>query len=292
MPTPFAALTPQLWVHQSRLFYTNSGIFASEGEACLIDPGIEPEAVQAMGEFINQHNFHPVVLVLTHAHWDHILGPERFPGVTVVAQANYLDVLQERSDDLCNQIARWEETSGLTREEPFTPPLPDITFEEETTLSVGESSLHLLHAPGHTPDQCVVYHEASGLLWAADMLSDLEIPFVSGDLAAYEETLQQLADLEVRALVPGHGHPTQDGAEIQQRFEQDRRYLAALRSCVAQGVHSDRSLEETVALCGDIPLRHPEENALPHERNIKSAYKHLAGETAKGEGWEEEWEGA
>ncbi|MFP4344546.1 MAG: MBL fold metallo-hydrolase [Anaerolineales bacterium] len=292
MPTPFTELTSQLWVHQSQLFYTNSGIFASDGEACLIDPGIEPEAIWALGEFLDRHHLHPVALILTHAHWDHILGPERFPGVTVVAQVNYLDVLQERSDDLGNQIARWEEASGLTREQPFTPPLPDITFEEETTLSVGESSLRLLHAPGHTPDQCVVYHAASGLLWAADMLSDLEIPFVSGDLAAYEKTLQRLATLEIRALVPGHGHPTRERTEIRQRLEEDQGYLAALRSCVVEGVRSGRSLEETLALCDHIPLRYPEDNALPHERNVKSAYAHVAGKAAQGEGWEEEWEGA
>ena len=38
-------------------------------------------------------------------------------------------------------------------------------------------------------------------MWAGDMLSDIEIPFVSQRLKAYEQTLDMLKGMDIRVLV-------------------------------------------------------------------------------------------
>jgi glyoxylase-like metal-dependent hydrolase (beta-lactamase superfamily II) len=280
-------LGPNLWVAQSRLFFTNSGIFLSRGEACLIDPGVFPGEIHAIAGFVAGQDSEPLKLVLTHIHWDHILGPERFPGVPTVAQAQYLtEVSSQGGAHTRQQIKRWEAKHDIGRTQPLVIPRPAETFEEATTLTVGELTLHLMHAPGHSSDQLVVYQPDSATLWAADMLSDLEIPFISHSLAAYERTLAMLSALDVQVLVPGHGRATTDSTEIRSRVSEDTAYLAELRGRVEQSVLEGRTIQETADLCADMRYRCPEENVGPHRLNVESVYVELGGAADPAEvGW-------
>ena len=53
------------------------------GEACLIDPGMDAREMQAIADIVQAQGARPAVILLTHWHWDHVLGPEYIPGVRV-----------------------------------------------------------------------------------------------------------------------------------------------------------------------------------------------------------------
>jgi len=267
-----------MWAVHSRLFDTNSGIFASDGQALLVDPGIFPEEVQEILATTARQHLSIQAVLLTHSHWDHILGPESLPGTPVIAQAAFDKTAAGQKEIILSEIAAWETEHHIPRPKPFDLPAPDLIFEKELEFFLGEESLRFLAAPGHTPDQCVVYHLASESLWAADMLSDLEIPFVSSSLAAYRRTLAMIAGLELRSLVPGHGRPTHDQQEIQARLAGDRAYLDELAEKVGQAVTQGKSMEETVNFCAGISYRQGAENAGPHRLNVESAYLEAGGD--------------
>ncbi len=156
---------------------------------------------------------------------------------------------------------------------------PHVTFTDETTLTVGGLELRLAHAPGHSPNMLTVYEPASATLWAADVLSDVEIPSIIDDLASYERTLSALAGLEIRTLVPGHGTATDDRAEIARRLDEDRAYLArAPRDDRLPRSSSGRSLDETVAAAGAISLRRSEGDEELHRLNAEKVYADLGGD--------------
>jgi hydroxyacylglutathione hydrolase len=290
MERTFAQLTPHLWVAQSGLFHTNSGIFVSDGQACLVDPGIYPYEIEGIKRFLAEREASAQMIVLTHSHWDHILGPERFPGIRVVAHAGYNDIAREHAAVPLKSIASWEAKQGIQRDNPFAIPQPDETFDELLTLGVGSCALRLVHGPGHAPDQLVVYHADDATLWAADMLSDLEIPFVSHDLSAYQRTLDMLSELSIRVLVPGHGHATTDQQEIRTRIAEDIAYLAELRSRVEQALAEGKTVEETVAACSGMAFRNRAENEGPHRTNVESVYLELGGQCDPTTvGWAQEW---
>jgi len=288
MSAHFTQLTSHLWVTQSALFATNSGVFLLGDEACLIDPGIAPETIEDIAHFVDDQGATPRAIVLTHAHWDHVLGPEHFPGVPVIAHAGYLRVVREHGADLYRQIDAWEVRAHIRRPRPFLLPKPTYTFDTALTRTLGDIRLRMFHAPGHAPDQCAVYHAESATLWAADMLSDIEIPFVIS-LSAYEQTLAHLATLDIHALVPGHGAPTTDMGEIERRLAADRAYLAKLRERVTTAVTAGRTLAETVDACADIPLPCPCDDLTPHTWNVESAYAELGDQVEGPVGWEREW---
>ncbi|HQF00193.1 MAG TPA: MBL fold metallo-hydrolase, partial [Anaerolineae bacterium] len=254
----FQQLTPSLWVTQSPLFATNSGIFMEARQACLIDPGITPEEIRGIARFVLEQGATVQALILTHSHWDHLLGPEHFPGAKIITQLEYKNSVAQRGEAILQQVSRWETQANILRSQPFTLPRPTLAFESRLYLMGGDHTLQLLPAPGHAADQLVIYEATTGMLWAADMLSDVEIPFVSHSLSAYEETLARLATLDVQVLIPGHGTPTTIPAEIQARFDADRSYLKALRERVRAAIADGKTLAETVALCADIPFHHPE----------------------------------
>lgn len=271
-------VTDHLWVAQSRLYTTNSGVFLGGKAACLIDPGIFPEEIDAIAGFLAGRGAEPRAIVLTHSHWDHILGPERFPDVAVIAQASYADTVRaERGDRILKVIADWEAGHGVERHRPFRIPQPDEVFADAMDLVLGDLDLRLVHAPGHAADQLVAYHPNSGTLWAADMLSDLEIPFVGHSLAAYETTLATIAGWDARALVPGHGHVTAVPDEIRTRISDDIAYLEELRARVEEAVRRGLTLAEAVEACVNMHYRHPAENRGPHRLNVESVYVELGG---------------
>ncbi len=230
-------LARHLWGFHSRLYATNSGVYLSAGQAALIDPGVFPDEIQAIARFVAERDAEPQALIITHSHWDHILGPEHFPRVKVLAQANYISETSGPAAQLIRrEVAQWEKSAGIQRDQAFAIPRPDRTFDEDMPLVLGELALRLAHAPGHAADEMVVYEPESATLWAGDMLSDLEIPFVSHSLVAYENTLAKLASWEIRALVPGHGRATTDPREIRGRLAEDRAYLGELRDRVEQSI--------------------------------------------------------
>ena len=107
------------------------------------------------------------------------------PPTTTVAHARYVDELDP--DGIRVVLGRLEQKAGIARDSLFEPPLPDETFERDLTLAVGDSELRLEHAPGHAASMLTVYEPASATLWAADVLSDIEIPAIVDDLTGLRE---------------------------------------------------------------------------------------------------------
>jgi glyoxylase-like metal-dependent hydrolase (beta-lactamase superfamily II) len=287
MPPPATQWTPALWVQQSRLYHTNSGALINEGRAWLIDPGIFPVEIAAIARLPAAQGATVETIILTHSHWDHLLGPEYFPGVPVLAHAAYPDTVAAHGGTQMRAIAAWAARHRIQRRRPFRLPQPTTTFTAPTAYRLGDLTLRLDHAPGHWPDQLTIYDPTSGLLWAADMLSDREIPFVSHSLIAYRETLARLAGLDIGVLVPGHGTPVANRAEIAGRLAADSAYLAELQTRVSAAVGQGLTLDETVAACARMPYRERVANAGPHRWNVAGAYRELGGAVGPGPvGWE------
>jgi len=270
-----ARVTDTLTVLHGRALSYNAGVFIAGVSAVLVDPGMFADEVDRVRAHVHARDAEPHHVIITHFHWDHVLGPEYFPGVPVVAHSEALAVQQEHGRRIEHQVTEWERTNGVQRELPFLLAEPDETFGDELELGVGNDALRLIHAPGHAPEQLVAWHEASRTLWAADMLSDIEIPFVMQSLTVYRRTLDRLVELQPAVLIPGHGSATTDPREVVRRFERDRAYLAKLEERVGAAIRAGRSAVETVRECqGLSPLP---DNEWPHQQNVLTAFAELGG---------------
>lgn len=269
-------LAENLWINESQLFTYHSGIFVSTGEAVVVDPGLSQNEIAALADFVRAQNWKVTAVILTHGDWDHILGASAFPDARVVAQAAYTAKVKRNAQFIQRII---EKTPDLGLTSPFTAPAAQETFLQNMTFPVGALELNLFHTPGHAPDHLFIQERARGILWSADMLSNEEIPYIIDSLRAIEKTLNAISLDGVRLLVPCHGNPTDDVSEIRARLDNDRVYVAELRARVERAVHAGKSLDETKAVCADIPYRQAvENNQGAHRRNVESAYVELGGQ--------------
>ncbi|MEI7644558.1 MAG: MBL fold metallo-hydrolase [Chloroflexales bacterium] len=277
MPSSPKQLTAGLWVFPSRSMAYNAGVFLRDGQALLIDPGPHPDETDEIAAFVAAHGATVAVIVLTHSHWDHILGPERLPPVPLVAHARYPETTGRDSDGIVRQVRRWEGQHGHPRATPFVIPQPGQLIDDLGELEIGGARLQLLHIPGHANDQLAIFAPDEGWLWAADTLSDLEIPFVSESLADYERSIERLAAVPAGVVVPGHGSPTDSLADIAARIAEDRQYMAALRAMVAGALAAAGGVEVARAACAGVRLKNDAENHGAHRLNVESVFLELGG---------------
>src|SRR5947209_7639249 len=147
MPPSVTQWTPALWVQQSRLYHTNSGVLLRNGRACLIDPGIFPAEIAAFARWLAARGATVESIILTHSHWDHLLGPEHFPGVPVVAHTTYPATVAAYSGGQIRAVAAWEARHHIKRGRPFSLPQPATTVTTPKGYMLGDLTLHLNHAP-------------------------------------------------------------------------------------------------------------------------------------------------
>jgi len=279
-------LAPGFAVLHCRTMAYNGGVMMDRKEAILIDAGLFADEIDLLRSHIYSRGAHPTCLVVTHSHWDHVLGPEYFPGVPVVQQQESVAVFAGHHARIERQVTEWERQAGIQRDMPFLMPEPDQTFDDRLELRLGDKGIELIHAPGHAPEQLVVCDRAEATLWAADMLSDIEIPFVMQSLRAYRLTLDRLAQLDIDVLVPGHGRPVTSRAEVRVRFDTDRAYLAELQTRVEAALAGDHSVADTLSDCADMKYANRDQNEDAHRLNVETAFIELGGKPEPGhEGW-------
>ena len=192
------------------LFQENCWIVGSRrrGEACVIDPGDEPDQILALARDLGVSITR---IVASHAHLDHIMA------VRPVAARTGAPFLLHEAD---LEIARALPASArqwLGREEP-PPPSPAGFTADGDDLEVAGLTLKVLHTPGHTPGSISLYMPEAGLLFSGDTLfresiGRTDLPGGDGVQIARSiaERLYVLPD-ETRVL-PGHMQETTIGHE-------------------------------------------------------------------------------
>ena len=135
-------------------------------QAVLVDAGFGLEDVAAFTASLTDR---PIRLILTHGHYDHILGAGYFPEAALFPED--VPLAQE------HEISFWrkrvlEEASvrGIPTDEHafLSAPAPVWTVLETGTIDLGGLSVEVIHCPGHTPGSAVIYVPERELLLTGD----------------------------------------------------------------------------------------------------------------------------
>jgi glyoxylase-like metal-dependent hydrolase (beta-lactamase superfamily II) len=196
---------------------------ADSGECVVIDPGMDAES--GLERVLAQHRLHPVLVLLTHGHFDHVASAtavcERYGAACYIGPADrgwLSDPLAAMTPQAAPLVTDY--LAGRTATEPdrFAEPGPGPDGFDR--LEAASLTFDLLPAPGHTPGSTLYRTGYSGrdLVFTGDVLfagtiGRTDLP--GGDPAAMDRTLTStvlsLADETV--VLPGHGQRTTIGRE-------------------------------------------------------------------------------
>ncbi|HEY3057885.1 MAG TPA: MBL fold metallo-hydrolase [Chloroflexota bacterium] len=192
------------------LFRENCWIIGSRqrGEACVVDPGDEPDEILALAKDMGVRITR---VVASHAHLDHIMAAR------AIVDASQAPFLMHRHD-LPIAAALPDSALRVLGQHVAAAPEPSAYPDEGDDLEVAGITLRVIHTPGHTPGSMCLYAAEAGLLFSGDTLfresigrTDLPGGNTQQILASISERLFALPD-STRVL-PGHMQETTIGHE-------------------------------------------------------------------------------
>ncbi|TCZ80050.1 MBL fold metallo-hydrolase [Paenibacillus albiflavus] len=214
----------------------------------------------------------PAYVVNSHWHGDHIRGNQVFEDAAIIAThetfelmnrmhpdrirqqieglpniENYLTSLRERlestADDqiklgIAQEISSIEEVALSLQTLRLT--LPNLLFDTKLSLYGSKRKVELISVgAAHTANDMILYLPEEQIVFAADIvLVDTHPMMLHGDPAHWLVALDQLRELPIKTLVPGHG-PLGDWGHI----NRIQAYIRGITADAKQFIQEKRSIE-------------------------------------------------
>ena len=140
------------------------------------------------------------LVVLTHEHAGHAGGAEAFPDALLVAHPLAAAKLRHSEEPLTKL--------GAAR-------APDVELSDGGAIRIGGFSFDVLHMPGHTSGSICLYERSRAVIVTGDTVlarGTLAAVTQNGSSGEHLESLERLASLRARLLLPGHGPISDDPA--------------------------------------------------------------------------------
>ena len=186
-------------------------LYNEKRECCIIDPGFYfPEEKEEFKGFIEETNLHPILLLNTHCHLDHVFG-NKFVHDTW----GLLLHIHEKE----KQMLDFAPGSGQMWQLPFENYEGELIFiKENSTIEIGNDALEVRFTPGHSPGHVCFYDKADGFAISGDVLFSGSIgrtDLPGGDFHTLINSIQtQLFTLpDDTKIYCGHGPMTTIGFE-------------------------------------------------------------------------------
>jgi glyoxylase-like metal-dependent hydrolase (beta-lactamase superfamily II) len=207
---------------------SNNILFIGRDATTLVDSGYVSHAAQTVALVTHALQGRPLDrLINTHLHSDHCGGNaalHRAFGCRVTIPASEADKVRAWNEDELSYHATGQQCERFTFDDTLAP--GDV-------LTLGDMTWQALAAPGHDPYSLILYCADERILISADALWEngfgVVFPELDGEsgFAEVRATLQLIASLDARLVIPGHGAPFTDiGNALQTAFSRIDYFIA------------------------------------------------------------------
>jgi glyoxylase-like metal-dependent hydrolase (beta-lactamase superfamily II) len=262
----------------------------------IVDTLINRATAEALLQIARPYLARRQLLVInTHADWDHSWGNHVFAGPT--ASLPVPIIASRKCAERLSSGAAQQELAEKRRLEPgrfddvaLTP--PTRLFDGRLAIDGGDLTLELFATPGHTSDHIAIFMPEISTLLPGDA-AELPFPFVENAAAmpALRASLAQLAALQPKTVLYCHAPVTSGPALLQQNMayfdELETRCRAALAKGIDAGPGTDVEALVGVPFAEAVPrdadIAAIEDFYRPgHHRAIRAMLQHLSESPDKG----------
>lgn len=198
---------------QCNMLAENCYIVSDDTKECMIvDCGAYGDAEEKyITDYINEEGLMPVLHVLTHGHFDHMMGA-RFIEMTYGLRP----IICERDAELYKRFK--DDASSIGMDTLDEAPIIERCVNDGDEVAFGDHTFRVIHTPGHSKG-CVVYYCAeedvafTGDTLFRNSIGRTDLP--GGSMFQIIQSLRMLTQLPDNTQVyPGHGLPTTIGYEL------------------------------------------------------------------------------
>ncbi len=199
-----------IYAFKSPLIEAMSYCLIQESECLLIDAVYSMELL----EFLHKHKVNRITILLTHGHYDHILGipllREKY-FVTVISSKNGPEVLGNPKKNLtavANLISSFRK-SAIKMNVRATSMHVDLMLQDGTFYEWNGIHFKIIYTPGHSVDSACYLMENRYLFTGDTLLQNenVTLRFPGGNQKDYIAYTKPLLETLARDLIvfPGHG---------------------------------------------------------------------------------------
>ncbi len=199
-------------------YRTNCYILHDGMHAWIVDPGYDGRRLASV---VGQRGLTPVAVLLTHTHWDHVMGlPDlmtRYPQLPILVHPLDAHLLGPEGGRLSLQYMRYLDPAHADSCSALLQRLPPATgFLNDGDIVEG-CNLRVIHTPGHTAGSICFHLSSDSVLFSGDTLFAGAIGRTDLPGSQPEKMMHSIADkllcLEASTKVlPGHGQSTTIGS--------------------------------------------------------------------------------
>ena len=182
-------------------------------ECIIVDPGMSTEREkERVQKYISENDLKPVKIVLTHGHFDHVMG------CAWAAEFYKLPVYIHKADrGMLSHARQTCAMFGLSIQDPPTNTLDLVPGEN---LTFGESHLQIIGTPGHSNGSVCLYSPEENFCLTGDTIfagscGRTDLP--EGDSRSMSHTLTKILVPTIKPecdIYPGHGPNTTMAEEL------------------------------------------------------------------------------
>jgi quinoprotein relay system zinc metallohydrolase 1 len=223
----------------------NTGFLVGSDGVLVVNTGPSRLYGEQLRALIQRTTPKPVKAVLhLNLHPDYFLGNQAFADVPRYATAATLEGMRAEAtayeDNLYRMCGDWMKGTAAL--------LPDRVLSAGSTVELAGRRLALRELKGHTASDLVLSDEASGTVFAGGLVFADRVPTTPhAEVDEWLKSLDALAGVSVRTLIPSHGPVARGRAGI----DQTRRYLRWLDGSLARS--AQRGLEVAELLTQPVP---------------------------------------
>lgn len=241
----FSQISEHAWAYTAE-GDPNTGIIIGDDAVLVADtqatPAMAADVIRRIGEVTDK----PIkYVVLTHYHAVRVLGASAYKPQQIIASQDTYDLIVERGEqDKASEIGRFPRLFSNVETVPPGMTWPTMTFTGKMTLWLGKLEVQLLQVGrGHTKGDTIVWLPGEGALLSGDLVEFGATPY-AGDayFKDWPQTLDNLAALKPKALVPGRGAALTTPEDVAKGLAETRDFIADVYSNVQKGVAAGKNL--------------------------------------------------